>query len=102
MGAWGDKIMDSDESGDCAELLYAFAGLDPADDDFDATAPAVKEALTTRYDSLVKKIETKFKPDSRISRDRAYLVLLVMLIRAECPLPQALLQKIAAESSVFG
>lgn len=101
MGVWGDKIMDSDESGDCAELLYVFAGLDPANDDFDPAAPAVKEALTNAYDALIKHIEATFKPDSRISRDRAWLVLLVLLIRAQCSLPQSLLKKVAAESSVF-
>lgn len=101
MSAWGDKIMDSDEAGDCAELLYTLAGIDSTDDDFDAGAPAVNAALTERYDSLLKHIETAFKSDSRITRDRAYLVLLVLLIRAGCALPPQLLQKIAAESSVF-
>lgn len=101
MGVWGDKIMDSDESGDCAELLYQFAGLDPEDDDFDAAAPAVKEALTNHCDQLLKHVESRFKCDGRITRDRAYLVLLVLLVRAGCALPPALLHRIAAESSVF-
>ena len=101
MSVWGDKIMDSDESGDCADLLYEYAGIDSNDDDFDPAASTVKEALTKRYDHLVKHIESKFKTDSRISRDRGHLVLLVLLIRAGCPPPQTLLEKIAAESSVF-
>ena len=103
MSVWGDKIMDSDEAGDCAELLYAFVGItDFDDDDFDAAAPQVKEALTDNYDALVDHIETRFKADGEITRDRAYLVLLVLLIRAGCALPPALLKKVAAESSIFG
>ena len=103
MSVWGDKIMDSDEAGDCAELLYAFVGIDGFDDDdFDAAAPSVKDALTRNYDALTDYIETTFKTDGTITRDRAYLVLLVLLIRSECPLPPALLKKVAAESSIFG
>lgn len=101
MSVWGDKIMDSDEAGDCAELLYRVAGIDSTDDDFDAGASAVAAALTEHYQALLEHIETTFKTDSRITRDRAYLVLLVLLIRAGCALPPALLSKIAAESSVF-
>ena len=101
MSVWGDKIMDSDEAGDCAERLYAFAGIDSTDDDFDAATPAVNEALAAHYDALVKHIEATFRSDSPITRDRAYLVLLVLLIRAGCALPPALLRKVAAESTVF-
>ena len=103
MSVWGDKIMDSDEAGDCAEMLYSFVGFDSFDDeDFDAAAPAISDALTRNYDALVNYIEATFKPDGTITRDRAYLVLLVLLIRSACALPPALLEKVAAESTIFG
>jgi hypothetical protein len=101
MSVWGDKIMDSDEAGDCAELLYSYAGIDSEDDDFDPAAPAVGAALTQHGAALLEHIAATFKIDSRITRDRAYLVLLVMLIRAGLPLPAQLLHQIAAEGSVF-
>lgn len=97
MGCWAFGIYQSDDSMDWESELHDQAGLDRYDDDFDATAPAVRAAFEAALPAMVTELAARDEeatPRAAFYKAVGYQMLACLLMRYGCAITNEMRQSI--------